>query len=464
MSGYCFHPSCQDGLRAVLRLLTGLCLALLPWAMPVAEAPAGPILQFSIDGAIGPATAEFAAHALDEAERRDARLVLIRLDTPGGLDAAMREIIKRILASPVPVAAYVAPSGARAASAGTYILYASHIAAMAPGTNLGAATPVNIGGGPSPAEPETSPKDKQRLPESGDAMAHKRVNDAVAYIRGLAKLRGRNADWAEKAVREAASLPADEALAAQAIDLVVADVPELLRKLEGRRVAVLGQDVTLRLAGVPVETTEPDWRSRLFEAITDPNVAYILLLVGYYGLVLEFSHPGMVAPGTVGIICLLLALYAFQVLPVNFAGLGLIFLGLVLMVAEAFVPSFGALGIGGVVAFAIGSVMLMDTAPGFGIDPWIIGAFALTNLLLLALLLGWVLRSRERPVITGREDLPGTIGKALDDFSGAGKIRIRGEIWNARSTTPVRRGEPVTVQRIDGLTLWVEPSSTGETP
>jgi membrane-bound serine protease (ClpP class) len=286
----------------------------------------------------------------------------------------------------------------------------------------------------------------------------------VAYLRGLAKLRGRNAEWAEKAVREAASLPAEDALRMKVIDLVAADVPELLRKLDGRRIPVLGRDVTLELAGVPLETVEPDWRGRLLAVITDPNVAYILLLVGFYGLILEFSHPGTVAPGTVGVICLLLALYAFQVLPVNFAGLGLILLGLALMVAEAFAPSFGALGIGGAIAFVIGSLMLMDSAPGFGIDPLLIAAFALASLLFFGVLLGFVLRARRRPVVTGREELLNAAGIALEDFSDAGKIRLRGEIWNARAETPIRRGERVMVKRLDGLTLWVEPATTGEAP
>jgi membrane-bound serine protease (ClpP class) len=422
--------------------------------------PAGVVMQFDLDGPIGPASSDFAARSLDRAWERNARLVVIRMDTPGGLDTAMREIIKKILVSPVPVAAFVAPSGARAASAGTYILYASHIAAMAPGTNVGAATPVSIGG-PTPGEPEPRDrKDRKRSPGLGDAMSRKMVNDAVAYLRGLAKLRGRNADWAEKAVREAASLPADDALAMKVIDLVAADVPDLLRRLEGRKVEVLGRTMTLELTGAPLEIAEPDWRSRLLAAITNPNVAYILMLVGLYGLILEFSHPGAVLPGAVGAISLMLALYAFQVLPINYAGLGLLLLGIALMVAEAFAPSFGALGIGGAVAFVIGSVMLMDAAPGFGIDPAVIAAFALSSLLFFGLVLGFVIRARRRPVVTGREELIGAVGVALEDFTDAGKIRIHGEIWNARTNTPVRKDERVCVKKMDGLTLWVEPPAT----
>lgn len=458
---------CQGKTSTIVAVV--LFLAVLFPAMPLraerpvdgAENPVDAVMQFDIEGPIGPATSDFAGRLLDEAEQRHARLVVIRMDTPGGLDTAMREIIKKILASSVPVATFVAPSGARAASAGTYILYASHVAAMAPGTNVGAATPIALGE-PTPGEPES--KDRESPPKSGDALSHKRVNDAVAYLRGLAKLRGRNADWAEKAVREAASLPADEALTMKVIDLIAADVPDLLRKLDGRRIEVLGREVRLDLAGVPVATAEPDWRSRLLAVITNPNVAYILLLVGFYGLILEFSHPGTVAPGTVGIISLVLALYAFQVLPVNFAGLGLLLLGLALMVAEAFVPSFGALGIGGAVAFVIGSVMLMDTVPGFGIDPRVIAAFALTSLLCFGFLLGFVVRARGRPVVTGREELVGSVGIVLEDFSGEGKIRLHGEIWNARTQTPIHRGERVIVKGIDGLTLWVEPPTTGDAP
>jgi len=369
----------------------------------------------------------------------------------------MREIIKKIIASPVPVATYVAPGGARAASAGTYILYASHIAAMAPGTNLGAATPVQIGAPSGISGDKEEPKPKGKKPAE-DAMTQKMVNDAVAYLRGLAKMRGRNAEWAEKAVREAASLPAEEALTLKVIDLIAPDTNDLLRKLNGRTVNVLGQPVKLALTGAHIEVLAPDWRSQLLAVIANPNVAYILMLIGIYGLILEFYHPGGVAPGTIGAICLLLALYAFQVLPVNYAGLALIVLGIGLMIAEAFAPSFGVLGLGGATAFVIGSVILMDTdIPGFGVSPAVVAAFALTSVAFFVFALGMVIKSRHRPVVSGREELIGGVGVALEDFDDTGRIRIHSEIWFAHSDAPLRKGQKARVIDIDGLTLQVTP-------
>ncbi|HKJ76837.1 MAG TPA: nodulation protein NfeD, partial [Gammaproteobacteria bacterium] len=346
-----------------------LLLSLVPlW--PAAQEGGGIALQLEIDGPIGPATSDYVVRSLEEAANRNAAAVILRMDTPGGLSSSMREIIQAILASPVPVLGYVAPEGARAASAGTYILYACHVAAMAPATNLGAATPVSIA--PAGGGPDTPGSEGEKGP---DAKTQKAVNDAVAYIRGLAKRRDRNAEWAEKAVREAASLDAEAAVKENVADLIAKDVPDLLAQADGRQVEVGGETRTLATKDLMVERLEPDWRSRLLSVITNPNVAYILMLIGIYGLIFEFSNPGMIVPGVVGAICLMLALFAFQVLPVSYAGVGLILLGIALMVAEAFAPSFGILGIGGVVAFVIGSIILMDTdVPGFGVSLWAIGA------------------------------------------------------------------------------------------
>ncbi len=366
--------------------------------------------MLEVEGAIGPATADYVGRTLDAVEQEQAALVIIRMDTPGGLDTSMRGIIKRITRSSVPVVGFVAPSGARAASAGTYILYASHVAAMAPGTNLGAATPVQLIGMPdeSDSEPGDSKQQQDAVAKSGDAKTRKLVNDAAAYLRGLAQMRGRNVEWAEKAVREGSSLSAQEALDLGVIDLIASDIEQLLARLDGRSVTVNGEQLTLQLAGLPVEYLEPDWRSRLLAVIGNPNIAYVLMLLGIYGLIYEFANPGAIVPGTIGAIALLLALYAFQLLPINYAGAGLIVLGLALMIGEAFVPSFGALGIGGVAAFVIGSVILIDSeAPGYGIALPLILSVAVVSALTLVLVVGMALKSRRRPVVSGREDLLG---------------------------------------------------------
>lgn len=419
----------------------------------------GLVFQLEVDGPIGPATSDYVVRSLDKASERHAILLIVRMDTPGGLDTAMREIIKKIIASPVPVATYVAPGGARAASAGTYILYASHIAAMAPATNLGAATPVQTMAPPGLGDDrEKSKGQPSGNKPAADALSRKMVNDAAAYLRGLAKMRGRNADWAEKAVRDAASLPAEEALALKVIDLMATDTTDLLRKLDGREVDVLGQPMKLALTGARLDVLEPDWRSRLLAVITDPNIAYILMLIGIYGLILEFYHPGAVAPGTIGAICLLLALYAFQVLPVDYAGLALIILGIGLMIAEAFAPSFGVLGLGGVVSFVIGSVILIDTdVPGFGLSPAVVAAFALGSVAFFVFALGMIITSRQRPVVSGREEMLGSIGVAIEDFEVTGRILIHSEIWSARTEAPVRKDQPARVLDMDGLTLLVTP-------
>jgi membrane-bound serine protease (ClpP class) len=416
-----------------------LLLAVLAFAST--QAASQPVLVVPLEGAIGPASADFVGRAIKRAAKDTAQLVVIRMDTPGGLDTSMRELIKDILASPVPVATFVAPSGSRAASAGTFILYASHIAAMAPGTNLGAASPVSIGG--SPPTQDKGDKNKKSS-DPGDTMTRKVTNDAVAYIRGLAEMRKRNADWAERAVREAVSLSAEQALKLKVIDHVALDVPDLLKKL--------------KKADAPVVEVEVDWRTKILAVITNPSIAYLMIIIGVYALIFEFMNPGLILPGVVGAICLLLALYAFHLLPVNYAGLALILLGIAFMVAEAFLPAFGSLGVGGLIAFVIGSVILVDDTaiPGFEIPYALIAGVAVASAVFLFFVIGMAVRNRRRPVVSGREYLIGAAAEALEDFEAEGWARVQGETWRVRSNAPVRRGDRLQVKAIEGLVLTVE--------
>ncbi|MDP1693126.1 MAG: nodulation protein NfeD [Burkholderiaceae bacterium] len=454
-----------------------LLLGLTAWA-----APAAPVLVLEVQDAIGPASASYMIRGIAKAAQVGAPLLVIKLDTPGGLDSSMREIIQAILASRVPVAVYVSPEGARAASAGTYILYAAHIAAMAPATTLGAATPVAIGLPGSERKP--APEDKGSKPGGGqgdaasgaasqnaakpappplapaDTMTAKQVHDASAFIRGLAQQRGRNAEWAERAVREAVSLTASEALREKVIDIVAEDLNDLLAQIDGRRVRVQGAQVTLATRGLAVEVLLPDWRQRLLSVIANPSFALILMMIGIYGLMFEFSSPGFGVPGVVGAICLLLAMFALQLLPVNYAGLGLILLGMALLAAEVVTPSFGIFGVGGIVAFIAGGLLLFDRdIPGLGVPLPLIFGLAASSAAVVLLGGGMALRARRRPVVSGQEEMLDAEGVVLATGNADSWAQIHGERWRVTCPEALQPGQRVRVVGMHGLTLQVRPES-----
>jgi len=452
-----------------MAVLLGLLLLIAgPSAAQRGGAGAAPVIVLHLDGAIGPATTEYVRDGLQQAKTRGAPLAVLVMDTPGGLDSSTRDIIGDILASSTPVATFVAPAGARAASAGTYILYASHLAAMAPGTHLGAATPVSLGGSGSPL-PGGAPAEKDKkdaaAPPPADAMSAKVTNDAAAYLASLAALQGRDADFAQRAVREAATLTSIQAKERGVVEIIATDLPNLLAQADGQVVQLMGRPHRLETAGRPIVDAQPDWRVRVLGVITNPNVAYLLFLIGVYGLLFEFMSPGAVAPGVIGAIALVTALFALNLLPVNYAGLLLLLIGLGLMTAEAMSPSVGVLGVGGVVAFALGSLMIFKgPIPEYRLSYGVVLAAVALSLAYFAVALRSALRVRRRAHAIGPDTLVHAPGQVVAWSGGAGLVRVQGEDWQARADAPLSPGRGVRVVRRDGLALYVEPEEEASAP
>ncbi len=413
------------------------------------------VFTLTINGTINPAVVDYIDTGFKKAGEHGAYLIIIQMNTPGGLDASMRDIIKNILDSDIPIVTYVSPDGARAASAGTYILYASHIAAMAPATNLGAATPIQIGGR-NTFEKDREEPDEGDKPDGKSVLERKVINDASAYIRALAHKHGRNADWAVKAVREAVSLTAHEALELNVTNIVAENLDDLLKQLAGREVKIKGQVLWLETANVSFESFEPSWRYKVLGVISDPTIAYLLLLLGFYGLIYELANPGFLLPGVAGGIAIMLALYAFQLLPVNYSGLALMVLGTGFLIGEAFLPSFGALGIGGIIAFSFGSLILFDDQ-ALRVSLPVVIAMASVSTIFVLMLVGRISMMRRKRFRTGMEAMIGMVGEAQADFEEDGMIWVNGESWNVQCQGSIKKGDKVKILSISGIILSVEP-------
>lgn len=432
------------------------------------------VYVIKVTGIIGPVVHDHIKRNVEQAGEANAEALILEMHTPGGLLTSTRDITQTILGSKVPVVTYVSPPGSHAASAGTYILYSSHVAAMAPGTNIGAATPISISGeGPIDNQPQqedgdkkgikkkTAPTQKPQEPANSDALAHKAMNDATAYIRGLAELRGRNVEWAEKAVRQAATLTASEAIDENVIEIVAENVEDLVEQMDGRVVKMQDTgDRTLHTKNAKIIEKETNWRTQILMIITDPNVAFLLMTLGGYGLIYEFANPGTFVPGVIGVICIVLGLFAMNVMPVNYAGVALLLLGMGFMAGEALVPSFGVLGIGGAVSFALGATILYEPElTGYGLSWWTIATATGASFLLLTVVLAFAMKGQRSPVTTGEEGLLRSKGEVLKWANGRGEVRVMGEIWQAvpEESRSFRKGDAVKIAKVDGLKLIIAP-------